>query len=160
MSMPLAGGRWWACLPAHSELLQALRLCWHCPCSPTTAPALPALLAPSLPPWQEHACLWTKPTSAGDAALDPFHPLGASKRLVSRARGLRAGPRHAMRCGAVRFLALASQPPTPPLNVLPRPLPLRPPPPPPVSRRWAAPSATLRAQTSSCASCRQRRRGW
>ncbi|PSC69358.1 transcription elongation factor SPT6 [Micractinium conductrix] len=34
--------------------------------------------------YEEHACLWTKPTSAGDAALDPFHPLGASKRLVGR----------------------------------------------------------------------------
>ncbi|KAI3425064.1 hypothetical protein D9Q98_008441 [Chlorella vulgaris] len=31
--------------------------------------------------YQELACVWTKPTAAGESSLDPFHPLASVKRL-------------------------------------------------------------------------------
>jgi hypothetical protein len=64
--------------------------------SPSPAPA-PAGPAPPCPCLQETAAIWTKPTAAGEAAINPFHPLGPVKRLAAKPLRVFEGTDHFLR---------------------------------------------------------------
>ena len=63
---------------------------------------LPLTLPPLAPPLphpclQETAAVWTKPTAAGEAAINPFHPLGPVKRLAAKPLRMFEGTDHFLR---------------------------------------------------------------
>ena len=58
------------------------------------------------PPAQEFASVTTEPTPAGEAALDPFHPLGPVKRLRHKLLRAFEGTDQFLRVLQVRLAAL------------------------------------------------------